>query len=782
MCHRFMAFVAALGLWLALAEVARASEITVTTAADQNGGNAAECSLREAIQAAILNAIVDGCPAGQAAPTVDVIKFAIPGGGAKTITIDSSQLDELLEPVVIDGWSQGGNGYTGPPLIELRRGTAPYGTYALRVRGNGGGSTIRGLAISNWSQRTAAAENPGRGIQVDGANNVTIQGNYFGLRPDGSEGGGNATDLTIINGSQNTQVGGSTAGARNVFSGFSAFVNPDSISISGATTAGTRIQGNYFGLSVDGTSAIQGASITFSSAGQVTIGGSNPGERNYINVSLVEFGSSGAAHQIIGNYFGVNANGADLPSAPGLTIGGGGTVVRNNVLHSATVGGAATVIQGNLIGLAPDGTTILGGATGLSVSSDGSLVGGTTAPERNVIAGSSGFGLTLTGNNQTVYGNFIGTDVTGQSARPNANGASLSGTGLVFGGPSAGQRNVVSGNTGNGIRITGNGHTIAGNLVGVAADGTSALGNGSNGIIFNSNDSNPVMIGGTTTGAGNTIANNAAAGIRNDFSSRVRVTMLGNSISSNGTLGIQLGFSSSPRANDANDGDTGPNNGQNYPVLASAVVGSGTTIAGTLNSTPGTNGYRIELFSSPTCDGTGNGEGRTFLGSTTVSTDGAGNGAFSLTVPAALTVGSQVTATATDPLGSTSEFSQCLAVAGGTTPPPPPPSSCSPRPAVQVVSTRGAAGMLNVTVQAGAGSISRIDFGAPRALNNASISVANGPANQSQGFTFTPASGETTAQFVVTSENRGAPTTVPFTVIDGCGSWPTFVGGGAGAF
>jgi CSLREA domain-containing protein len=142
-------------IWLLVltADATLAAEITVTTAADDNGGTPAQCSLREAITAAIVNAITDGCAAGEAAPVVDTIKFNIGGGGVQTITINKIDnnnvaLPEILDPMIIDGTTQ--PGFTGTPLIELRRGTGPglEGTYALLVRAGGAGSTIKGLAIS----------------------------------------------------------------------------------------------------------------------------------------------------------------------------------------------------------------------------------------------------------------------------------------------------------------------------------------------------------------------------------------------------------------------------------------------------------------------------------------------------------------------------------------------------------------------------------------------------------------------------------------------------------
>jgi len=52
----------------------------------------------------------------------NIIDFAIPGSGPQTIAVGSSGnggLPALTHPVFLDGWSQGGRGYDGPPLIVL---------------------------------------------------------------------------------------------------------------------------------------------------------------------------------------------------------------------------------------------------------------------------------------------------------------------------------------------------------------------------------------------------------------------------------------------------------------------------------------------------------------------------------------------------------------------------------------------------------------------------------------------------------------------------------------
>ena len=145
---------------------------------------------------------------------------------------------------------------------------------------------------------------------------------------------------------------------------------------------------------------------------------------------------------------------------------------------------------------------------------------------------------------------------------------------------------------------------IEGNYIGVAADGTTPLPNRSDGIQIGTGSNN--TIGGTLVGAGNLIAFNGAVGFS---SAGVKIfdgtgnAILGNSILGNSRIGIDLYSQATENAaavnpNDVGDGDAGPNNLQNYPVLTSVTNSGGMThITGTLNSVANTT-FRVEFFSS----------------------------------------------------------------------------------------------------------------------------------------------------------------------------------------
>jgi hypothetical protein len=114
--------------------------------------------------------------------------------------------------------------------------------------------------------------------------------------------------------------------------------------------------------------------------------------------------------------------------------------------------------------------------------------------------------------------------------------------------------------------------------------------------------------------------------------------------------------------NDTDDADTGANNRQNYPVLSNDIILSKTSmhISGSLNS-EASKTYRIEFFANAGCDASGHGQGKIFLPlavplDVTTSPNDVAFGPIALTVPVDRHV---ITATATDPDGNTSEFSEC---------------------------------------------------------------------------------------------------------------------------
>jgi hypothetical protein len=137
----------------------------------------------------------------------------------------------------------------------------------------------------------------------------------------------------------------------------------------------------------------------------------------------------------------------------------------------------------------------------------------------------------------------------------------------------------------------------------------------------------------------------------------------------NAGLGIDLG-GDGPTPNDALDADSGPNDFQNYPVLTAVTAGGGsTTITGSLHSTPNTT-FTLEFFGNLVPGA----QGEFYLGNSSVTTDSSGDAAFTVTLP--VVYGTSVTATATNPGGSTSEFASNLPIPED---PPGPPSGRSSR-------------------------------------------------------------------------------------------------------
>src|SRR5206468_3312329 len=72
--------------------------------------------------------------------------------------------------------------------------------------------------------------------------------------------------------------------------------------------------------------------------------------------------------------------------------------------------------------------------------------------------------------------------------------------------------------------------------------------------------------------------------------------------------------------------------------------------------------FRLEFFAKGECDPSQFGGGESFLSFAEVTTDGSGDATFSETIAPAITGGQSITATAIDPSGNASEFSQCRIV------------------------------------------------------------------------------------------------------------------------
>ncbi len=582
----------------------------------------------------------------------------------------------------------------------------------------GAGSIVRGNYIGTDVTGANALGNSGSGIDITNAPNTIIggttagarniicangsngimitsncsgtqvQGNLIGTDVTGTLDRGNSAAGININNAPGNVIGGTTAAARNVISGNGSH----GIQIGGASATGNTVQGNIIGLAANGINELgNGNNGLLVAAQNNVIGGTTGGAGNLISDNGrhgIEITSTGT--QVQGNIIGTDSSGTlDRGNSmdgvfinPGSNNTIGGTVVAARNLISGNnrngveiMGGTSTgnLVQGNFIGTDVTGTLDLGNnGSGVGIiGSPGNTIGGTAAGAGNLISGNNeqGIGLVGIGQNNAIQGNFIGTDVTGTLDLGNTiNGILITAPNNTIGGTVAAARNVISGNNQNGIEFLpgGTGILVQGNFIGTKADGASPLPNSMNGVHVNgvaamSNNT----IGGTAAGAGNVIAFNGEDGVFVRAGGVVRI--LSNSIFSNTGLGIDLSPDGTTRGvtpNDAGDADLGANTLQNFPVITSSLTTT-VTVTGSLNSNANTT-FRLEFFSQPGCDGSGNGEGQTFLGTMNVTTDATGNVSFIIPFAGSVPAGHVVTATATDPAGNTSEFSACKQNFSGT--------------------------------------------------------------------------------------------------------------------
>ncbi|MCS7004638.1 MAG: right-handed parallel beta-helix repeat-containing protein, partial [Cytophagales bacterium] len=476
-----------------------------------NTNNAGMGSLRNAITYANLN------------PSKDTIKFNISGGIGPWIINLSTLLPNITDTLMIDGFTQ------------------PNSNDSVRVRlvGNTSVSTglnvqaphvhIKGLEFRNFSNVSS-----GQAINISGDNydNFVIErniisGNYNGIVVDSADNGliiGNriGTDSTarnrfananigilIRNTAKHNTIGNGTFAGRNYIAGN----NLHGIQLDNADS--NTVHNNFIGLGIDNDTIMN----------------------NLRGISVLNSGY----HQILGNVISGNVTGIHIPNGPGNNVikrnligtDSTGTLGRRNSgegihimfpAHKNYIGGTVNdrnIISGNLSGIyiASDSNIVEGNFIGLSKNNDtitnaeyGIYITFNAKGQkinRNVISGNgtnhAGIYDNSLGGNQ-IAGNYIGTDSTGTQKRPNGNyGIILQSKHNVIGGTSFSHRNIISGNTQEGIYIQADSNQVLGNFIGIGAH-NDTIPNLKTGILVS--NAKFVQIGGTTFASRNVISGN----------------------------------------------------------------------------------------------------------------------------------------------------------------------------------------------------------------------------------------------------------------------------------
>lgn len=425
----------------------------------------------------------------------------------------------------IDGTSQARFvGDTNPmgPEIVLNGARQSSGERSVGLRLQASQCRVSALVIQGFGSTGMVVGGP-----KSTGNHVT--GCYIGTDASGQKAVPNGRGVVVGLGAHDNVIGGIKRGEGNTISGN----DRSGVALTGAGVTRNRIEGCLIGTDRWGQSKIP----------------------NHVNGIVL---SDGAFD---------NQVGGTAPGARNVVSGNGWDGIL--VVDFPTRGNR---IQGNFIGLDSSGTRELGNdSAGVSLATSSfNLIGGAAPGARNVVSGNkAGINLIYEARNNVVQGNFVGTNLRGDSAVPNKSGGGVvvraGSTANIIGGTAPGAGNLISGNADGGLWIGEEGtrdNVAQGNLIGLTADGSAPLPNKLHGIGLYLG-AQETRIGGTEKGAGNTIAANGVQGIDIVSAATANNVVQGNVIGWNASKTVRFvngerGIRISDGAHDNTIGGTSP--------------------------------------------------------------------------------------------------------------------------------------------------------------------------------------------------------------------------------
>lgn len=405
------------------------------------------------------------------------------GEAAGDTVVISGSFPEIKDPVTIDANSGSGclneSGFTGP-CAGLRRSDTGNGlvvnadevtieglsvtstSTAINVinestdfiaKGDWIGINLKGEAIANNTgifidpgsdgaaiggveeeDRNVIAGNVGVGLDIEGASNATVNGNYFGVGPSGTTQKANAKDIEVTNSTagggfkaENNEIGTVPSmeaqlttkcdGGCNVISGALATgvdLNGEGGGFNEAPASGpTLVQSNFIGIGGNGFASVPNGTygVLAGGADEATVGGSGNGKLNYIDGgSYGVYGENGDDLQVLGNVIGRDrSGGVNTPPSSvaifafSLSVSSpeaGARIAGNSI---AMTGG--TGIEQRFTGAEIENNFIEGGLTGI-------LTLGSSVGEGNLISGNrvhevAGNGILVENDSNLVTGNEV---------------------------------------------------------------------------------------------------------------------------------------------------------------------------------------------------------------------------------------------------------------------------------------------------------------------------------------------------------------------------------------